>query len=233
MSKVILIVEDEPDLLDTLAYNLKKAGFETRRAGTGEEGLAQAQLEPVPDLVLLDLMLPDIQGTEVCRRLRSDRKTAQIPVIMVTARDEEIDRVVGFEVGAEDYVVKPYSVRELILRIRALLRRTSRQNDTHSEEMTSFGGLSIDSSGHRCWVNGQEVALTRLEFKLLTTCFARRGRVLSRDTLLEEVWGVSAGLNTRTVDVHIKRIRSKIKPIDHYIKTVRGIGYKFISEEPI
>ena len=151
---------------------------------------------------------------------------------MVTARDEEIDRVVGFEVGAEDYVVKPYSVRELILRIRALLRRTSRQKDVQSERL-SFGGLSIDSGGHRCWVNGEEVALTRIEFKLLTTCLSRRGRVQTRETLLEEVWGISAGVNTRTVDVHVKRLRSKLKPLDHYIKTVRGVGYKFISEAPI
>ena len=232
MSTVILIIEDETELLDALAYSLEKAGFGTRRACTGEEGLAQARLEPVPDLVLLDLMLPDIQGTEVCRRLRRDSKTAQIPVIMVTARDDEIDRVVGFEVGAEDYVVKPYSVRELILRIRALLRRTSRPQDTQSERL-SFGGLSIDASGHRCWVNGEEVALTRIELKLLTTCLSRRGRVQTRETLLQDVWGLSAGVNTRTVDVHVKRLRSKIKPLDHYLKTVRGVGYKFISEEPL
>ena len=231
MSETVLIVEDEIDLLDMLSYRLEKEGFKTRRAETGRDALTQVAIQPLPDLILLDLMLPDIQGTEVCRRVRTDPLTAHIPVIMVTGRDEEIDRVVGFELGAEDYVVKPYSVRELMLRVKALLRRT-RQRSREEGEPIQFGELTIDLRGHRCWVGDTEVVLTRLVFRLLTTCLSRRGRVQSRERLLEDVWGSRAGTNTRTVDVHVKRLRTKIQPLGHYIQTVRGIGYRFISEEP-
>jgi two-component system phosphate regulon response regulator PhoB len=218
MAHTILIVEDEHDLLATLEYNLQREGFETRGAGTGEEALKLALKEPRPDLVLLDVMLPDMSGTEVCRRLKQSDATRDIPVVMVTARGEEIDRVVGFEVGADDYVVKPFSVRELLLRVRAILRRaTTRVADV----------LTLDPVAHRCFVSGQEVQLTALEFRLLSTFLARRGRVQSREVLLSDVWGIDADITTRTVDTHVKRLREKLGVAGSYVETLRGVGYRF------
>ena len=227
MTATILIIEDEPDLIRTVSYNLHKEGFTTRTAETGAIGLDLAFQEPIPDLVLLDLMLPDTSGTEVCRKLRADPRTAGVPVIMVTARGEEVDRVVGFEVGADDYVVKPFSVRELLLRIRAVLRRSAAAEE--DSEQLRFGVLTIDEAGHRVWVGENEVVLTALEFRLLTTFLARKGRAQSREQLLDDVWGMHAGITTRTVDVHIKRLRTKLAEAGEYIETVRGIGYRFRS----
>lgn len=227
MSAQILIIEDEPDLAETLAYNLRREGFGTRVAHTGAEGLEAAWAPPPPDLVLLDLMLPDVPGTDVCRRLRADERTRSVPVIMVTAKGEEIDRVVGFEVGADDYVVKPFSVRELLLRVRAVLRRAAAPEA--GDEEIRFGRLRIDRPGHRAWVDAKEVALTALEFKLLVTLHERRGRVQSRDTLLSDVWGYAASVTTRTVDTHVKRLREKLGPAGSYVETVRGVGYRFRS----
>jgi len=222
----ILIVEDEKDLQDVLAYNLRQAGHTPVLAADGHEALAAVEGQ-VPDLVLLDLMLPDMSGTDVCRTLKNDPNTRDIPVVMVTAKGEEIDRVVGFELGADDYVVKPYSVRELILRLNAILRRRTPTADGGAT--TSFGRLRIDRDGHRVWVDGQEVALTALELRLLCTLYDRRGRVQSRAVLLDEVWRMSGEVNTRTVDTHVKRLRVKLQGAGSYLETVRGVGYRFAA----
>jgi len=226
MSKLILIVDDEPDLLMTLEYNLKKEGYLTRTAGTGQAALEAAFQEPVPDLVVLDLMLPDVSGTEICRKLRADERTRSTPVVMLTAKGEEIDRVVGFEVGADDYVVKPFSVRELMLRVSAVLRRAE-QADPRTSERMIFGVLSLDPSAHKVLVSGKEVVLTALEFKLLHCFVSRKGRVQTRDALLSEVWGIDAEQTTRTVDTHVKRLREKLGKASSYIETLRGVGYRF------
>jgi two-component system, OmpR family, phosphate regulon response regulator PhoB len=228
MSNLILIVEDERDLLDTLDYNLQREGYRTRCAATGSEAIAFAKERPLPDLVVLDLMLPDIPGTEVCRSLRANEETRHVPVIMLTAKGEEIDRVVGFEMGADDYVTKPFSVRELALRVRAILRRAHAPEP--EGEYLDFGRLRVDTTAHRCWVTGEEVQLTALEFKLLTTLMKRRGRVQTREVLLTDVWGFSADVTTRTVDTHVKRLRQKIGDAGVYIETLRGVGYRFRSE---
>jgi len=225
MSRLILIVEDEADLLTALDYNLQREGYSTRTATTGQAAIESAQLDPIPDLVLLDLMLPDMSGTEVCRRLRSNDRTKQMSVVMVTAKSEEIDRVVGFEVGADDYVVKPYSIRELILRVRAVLRRSQSAKPDNAE--ATFGVLRIDLPAHRIWVEEQEVRLTALEFRLVTTFHVRRGRVQTRERLLSDVWGYQADVTTRTVDTHVKRLREKLGNAGQYIETVRGVGYRF------
>lgn len=225
MSILILIVEDEPDLLATLEYNLQREGYETRGATSGAEALKLAALEPVPDLVLLDLMLPDLLGTEVCRQLRENEATRHVPIVMVTAKGEELDRVKGFEAGTDDYVVKPFSVRELLLRMKAVLRRAGVV--TEEEETIVFGRLEIDVPGHRVWADEEEIRLTALEFRLLTTFHARRGRVQSRERLLEDVWGYQAHVTTRTVDTHVKRLREKLGEAGVYIETVRGVGYRF------
>jgi two-component system phosphate regulon response regulator PhoB len=225
MASTILIVEDEQDLLDTLEFNLQREGFATRRAASGRAGLEAASLEPPPDLVLLDLMLPDIPGTEVCRQIRSNERTRSVPVVMLTARGEEVDRVVGFEVGADDYVTKPFSVRELLLRIRAILRRAG--SATETPDTLTYSDLKVDVTGHRAWVSGEEIKLTALEFRLLATLLARAGRVQTRDTLLSDVWGMHAGLTTRTVDTHVTRLRKKLGPAGSYIETLRGVGYRF------
>lgn len=225
MSQLILIVDDEKDLVSTLQYNLEREGYETRVALTGQDALAAARQEPLPELVLLDLMLPDLLGTEVCRQLRADDATCDIPVLMLTAKGEEIDRVVGFEVGADDYVVKPFSVRELMLRIRAILRRS--ESITSETDVIEFGRIKLDRAGHRVWVDGNEVTLTALEFRLLDTFVTRKGRVQSRGTLLSDVWGIDASVTTRTVDTHVKRLREKLGDAGKYIETLRGVGYRF------
>lgn len=228
MPEMILIVDDEPELVRPLEFAFKREGFETRTAHDGRTALARAAELPRPGLVLLDLMLPDISGTEVCRRLKADPRTRSIPVIMVTARGEEIDRVVGFEVGADDYVVKPFSTRELVLRARAVLRRNATEAAPEPvADITTFGRLRIDEAGHRVWVDGEEVQLTALEFRLLSTFLARKGRVQSRDVLLDTVWGMSAAVTTRTVDTHVKRLRQKLGTASSYVQTIRGVGYRF------
>lgn len=227
MSDLILIVDDEPDLVSALGFAFGREGFRIRTAHDGASALREARRDPRPDLVLLDLMLPDIQGTEVCRRLKADGDTADIPVIMLTARAEEIDRVVGFEVGADDYVPKPFSTRELVLRIRAVLRR-SRPREAEADDIT-IGRLRVDIAGHQAWVDDEERPLTALEFRLLTTLLQRRGRAQSREALLDDVWGASTAITTRTVDTHVKRLRQKLGAAGEYIQTIRGVGYKFAS----
>ena len=227
VSHLILIVDDEPDILSTLEYNLEREGYRTRSAGTAKEALEAAFVVPIPDLILLDLMLPDASGTEVCKTLKSSKETAHVPVCMLTAKGEEIDRVVGFEVGADDYVTKPFSVRELMLRVRAILRRS--QPPEPSEEPLVFGGLRVDPASHRVWFDDNEITLTALEFKLLTTLLTRKGRVQTRKQLLDDVWGiqVQADVTTRTVDTHVKRLRQKLGDAGEFIETLRGVGYRF------
>jgi two-component system, OmpR family, phosphate regulon response regulator PhoB len=224
----ILVIEDEPDLQEVLAYNLRREGLEVLQALTGSAGLTQARVG-APDLVLLDLMLPDIQGTDVCRLLKSDPLTRSIPVLMVTARGEEQDRILGFELGAEDYVVKPFSLRELLLRVQAILRRVAAQAGPTEGRAITFGALRIDTEAHRVWVLGEEVQLTSIEFRLLTTLLERKNRVQTRATLLEDVWGLQADTETRTVDTHVKRLREKLGVAESYIETVRGVGYRFTA----
>ena len=225
MSQLILIVDDEQDLVDTLEYNLRQQGYATRTALTGRAALEAAARPPLPALVVLDVMLPDVLGTEVCRTLRSQPETRDIPVLMLTAKGEEIDRVVGFEVGADDYVVKPFSVRELLLRVTAILRRGRAEPD--GERVVSFGCLRLDRERHRVWVEDEEIGPTALEFKLLDTFLERRGRVQSREVLLADVWQVDGQVTTRTVDTHVKRLREKLGAAGRYIETVRGVGYRF------
>ena len=226
----ILIVEDEADLREVIGYNLRSAGHEVKEAGTVADALAEMRRFR-PDLVLLDLMLPDRPGTELCRKLKSDPDTESIRVVMLTARSEEVDRVVGFELGADDYVAKPFSVRELVLRVNAVLRRGAPVAEAPVEEALPFGGLVIDKARHRVTVDGEEAPLTALEFKLLWTLASRRGRVQSRERHLEDVWEMNPDVTTRTVDTHVKRLREKLGTAGEYVETVRGVGYRF-AEEP-
>jgi two-component system, OmpR family, phosphate regulon response regulator PhoB len=222
----VLVVDDERDLVRLLEHNLREGGFDTAAAYTGEQALQQVR-QRVPDLIVLDLMLPDISGNEVCRQLKASPRTRHVPVLMLTARSQEIDRVVGFEVGADDYVPKPFSVRELVLRIRAILRRGS--NAPGDELRDTVGPIRVDPAAHRAFVDGDEVQLTALEFKLLLTFMSRLGRVQTREALLQDVWGFSSDLQTRTVDTHVKRLREKLGSGRDLIETVRGIGYRMID----
>lgn len=228
MSRV-LVIEDEEDLQQILEYNLRQSGCEVSAAVRGREGLKLALQQP-HDLVILDLMLPDMAGTEVCKSLKADPRTRHIPVLMLTAKGEEIDRVLGFELGAEDYVTKPFSVRELMLRVQAILRRTTAPRGDASQ-MFEFGVLRVDRAAHRVWVQGAEVELTALEFRLLMTLADRKNRVQTRAVLLDDVWGIKMDVATRTVDTHVKRLREKIGAAGEYVETVRGVGYRF-AEAP-
>jgi DNA-binding response OmpR family regulator len=226
MKKRILVVDDEPDLLDLLSHHLEGAGFEVMRAARGFEGLELAFRTP-PEVILLDIMLPDLLGTEMVKRLRQNPGTAQIPVIFLTARGEEMDRVVGFELGADDYVVKPFSPRELVLRIQALLRRAEAGEPAASDPVLDRGGIRLDRGRYHVEASGKALDLTPLEFRLLAHLMERPGRVLSRDQLLEHVWGHDVFITERTVDTHIKRLRSKLGRAAERIETIRGVGYRF------
>ena len=225
--KTILIIEDETDLAELVAFNLEKEGYRPLIATDGTAGLAAARNDS-PDLILLDLMLPGLLGTDICKILKGNEKTAGIPIIMLTAKGEEIDRVVGFEVGADDYVVKPFSTRELLLRVKAVLRRAVSRETTG--KTIKVGGISIDTDRHIVAVNDDVVILTTSEFKLLQTLAERLGRVQSRDRLLKDVWGFSHIGDTRTVDTHITRLRTKLGEAGEMIRTVRGFGYKMEKE---
>jgi two-component system phosphate regulon response regulator PhoB len=225
--KTVLIIEDEKDLAELVAFNLEKEGFRTVIALDGPTGLDAARKSP-PDLILLDLMLPGIMGTELCKSLRKQEKTATVPIIMLTARGEEIDRVVGFEVGADDYIVKPFSSRELLLRIKAVLRRSL--PDKAEGRTLTIGPVSIDTDRHLVSIAGEEIVLTSTEFKLLLNLAERLGRVQSRDILLKNVWGYNYVGDTRTVDTHITRLRTKLGEAGYMIKTIRGFGYKMEDE---
>ncbi|MEA2699622.1 MAG: two-component system, OmpR family, phosphate regulon response regulator PhoB [Myxococcales bacterium] len=227
----VLVVEDEQDLQDVMDYNLRAAGHDVAVSSRGAPVLSLVQQSP-PDLILLDLMLPDMSGLDVCRSLKSNPLSKAIPIIMVTARGAEVDRIVGFELGADDYVVKPFSVRELMLRVQAILRRKRTPPAVTSGGAVTFGRLSIDRDVPRVVVDGLEVVLTALELKLLCTLYDRRDRVQSRSVLLDDVWGVSGDNTTRTVDTHVKRLREKLAAAGEYIETVRGIGYRFAGSIP-
>ncbi len=222
----VLLVDDERDLLSLVDFNLRAAGFETLLATTGEQALAHLRRR-VPDLVLLDVMLPDVSGTEVCRRIKTDPRTKHVPVVMLTAKGEEVDRVVGFELGADDYVTKPFSVRELVLRLKAVLRRGGGGATERPPE--SVGPIRIDVEAHRAFADGVEIPLTPLEFKLLLTLMSRLGRVQSREQLLEDVWDMSSEVETRTVDTHVKRLREKLGSGRDLLETVRGVGYRLVD----
>ena len=224
MAERILIVDDEPDIVELLEYNLTQGGYLVVTARDGASAMAEVRRQR-PDLILLDLMLPDVAGTEICRRLRRDPVTEAIPIVMITARGEEIDRVVGFELGADDYITKPFSPRELVLRVQAVLRRARPKHEAR-DELIEIGELCIDVPRHQVTVEGAEIGLTALEFKLLLDLASRRGRVQSRDALLERVWGYAPGIETRTVDTHVKRLREKLAAARDYIETVRGVGYR-------
>jgi two-component system phosphate regulon response regulator PhoB len=222
-NKKVLIVEDEPDVVDLLTLQLRKAGgFSVLTAHDGVEGLKKARAES-PALIVLDLMLPRMPGLEVCKLLKTDALTSHIPIIMLTAKAEEVDRIVGLEFGADDYVTKPFSPREMLLRIKAILRRGQGKM---SEEKMTRGPITIDSARHRVLVGGKPIILTAVEFKLLSMLMQRPGRVQARDRLLNEVWGYETAIDTRTVDTHVRRLREKLGKAAGVIETVRGFGYR-------
>ena len=223
----VLLVDDERDLLSLVDFNLRAAGFDTLLATTGEQAILQLRRR-VPDIILLDLMLPDMSGTELCRQIKADPRTRHVPVVMLTAKGDELDRVVGFEVGADDYVTKPFSVRELVLRLKAMARRAG-GGRAAERPPEAIGPIRVDVDAHRAFVDGAEIQLTPLEFRLLTTLMARLGRVQSREQLLEDVWEMSSEVETRTVDTHVKRLREKLGSGRDLLETVRGIGYRLVD----
>ena len=225
MSQKILIIEDEPDIRKTLEYNISREGYHVVGASSLLEAKSQIESDSF-SLILLDLMLPDGSGLDLCREIKSDKEKSSVPIIILTAKDDEVDKVVGFELGADDYVTKPFSVRELILRMKAVLKRGEKKSD-NVEVQRQFGQLSIDTESHEVFVDNNEITLTALEFKLLCQLVDRRGRVQSRDQLLSDVWGYTAEVTTRTVDTHIKRLRVKLGSMGKYVQTIRGVGYKF------
>jgi len=225
MSHKILIIEDEPDIRKTLEYNISREGYKVVCASSLSKGKEQINSSDF-SLILLDLMLPDGSGLDLCREIKSDKDKSSTPIIILTAKDDEVDKVVGFELGADDYVTKPFSVRELILRIKAVLKRGAEKKET-LEVQRQFGELTMDIDSHEVFVNNEQIILTALEFRLLRQLVDRRGRVQSRDQLLSDVWGYSAEVTTRTVDTHIKRLREKLGTMGKYIQTIRGVGYKF------
>lgn len=231
MATKILIVEDEKDIVKMIEYNLQKEGFRVVSALDGQQGLARARREN-PDLIVLDLMLPEIDGLTVCRELKKEPKTAGIPVIMLTAKAQEADKIVGLELGADDYLTKPFSVRELIARIKAILRR-SHDTEKSSGERVACGDLQVDFARIEVRVKNKPVELTAKEFELLKSLIQAKGRVLSRDFLLDTIWGFDHALEiqTRTVDVHIRTLRKKLKSASKLIKTVKNYGYRFQTEE--
>ena len=223
--KKVLIIEDEKDLAELLAFNLEKEGYAATCVHDGKLGLERAGAD-LPDLILLDLMLPGLLGTEVCKALRKDQRTAHIPIIMITAKSDEIDRVVGFEVGADDYIVKPFSMREVALRVKAVMRRFEHEAQTTLPELLSIGDIVIDKQRHTVTSAGLDIELTSTEFKLLLFLAEKKGLVQSREKLLQNVWSYNNAGDTRTVDTHVTRLRGKIGAPGDIIKTVRGFGYK-------
>ena len=221
----ILVIEDEPDIRRNLEYNISREGYNVLTAGSLSEAEEIVNSNSL-SLILLDLMLPDGSGLDLCKKFKSNSKTESIPIIILTAKDDEVDKVVGFELGADDYVTKPFSVRELILRIKAILKRGQTKKEVVEVER-QFGDLKIDIESHEVFVDSVQIDLTALEFKLLNQLVETRGRVQSRDQLLQDLWGYSAEVTTRTVDTHIKRLRNKLGSMGKYVQTIRGVGYKF------
>ena len=233
MQKKILIADDEKDIVELVAFNLEREGFSVCRAYDGKQAWEMVNMEK-PDLVILDLMMPEIPGMEVCKRIRRQETTSYLPIIMLTAKSDPVDKILGLEVGADDYITKPFHVRELIARVRAVLRRSEQRPDGDRPELFDYRGLHIDFKSYRVTVDGQPVDLSAREFKLLQFLTGHPGRVYSRDQLLDRVWGDEAFVEPRTVDVHISRLRAAIEPDKEnpqYILTVRGIGYKFTDEK--
>ena len=224
MAHKIYIVEDEHDLKDALTFNFENEGFKVNSFSDGESCLKEIKRKK-PDLVILDLMLPGISGLDVCREIRTSDTFNDIAVIMLTAKGEEIDRIVGFELGADDYVTKPFSVRELILRVKVILKKQSEMSA--NEKTIEYGPILMNLDAHNVTVDGKDIILTALEFKLLKHLLKRRGRVQTRDQLLADVWGLSSEVTTRTVDTHIKRLREKLDKTGNLIQTIRGVGYRF------
>jgi len=219
----ILLIEDEPDIAEVLQYNLKKEGFEVEIAHRGDSGLEALRRQP-PDLILLDLMLPGVDGLELTRILKREAATARLPIVMLTARGEEVDRIVGLELGADDYISKPFSPREVVLRVKAVLRR--RQPEESDGERLEIGTIRLDISGHQLRLDGKEVPLTATEFRLLRLLMERGGRVQTRGQLLSDVWGYAENIDSRTVDTHIRRLRRKLGAEAERIETVIGVGYR-------
>jgi len=222
-NKKILVADDEPDVLQLVSLNLKNAGFNVLKAEDGMSALTQAR-ESMPALIVLDLMLPEMSGLEVCKVLKKEPGTAQIPIIMLTAKGEEVDRIVGLELGADDYLTKPFSPRELVLRVKSVMRRAQGAGETG--DLLTLGDIRIDRARYEITVVGKPVEFTATEFKLLTLLIERRGRVQSRDTLLNDVWGYESVIDTRTVDTHIRRLREKLGKAADCIETIRGFGYR-------
>ncbi|MFH1904870.1 MAG: response regulator transcription factor [bacterium] len=223
----ILTVEDDKHISKLVKYNLEKAGFQCTVTITGEEALEILDKEPV-DLIILDIMLPEMDGLQVCKQIKQDKKLSAVPIIMLTAKGEEVDRIVGFELGADDYVVKPFSPRELVLRVKAILKR--RKYPEAAKDILDAGKLIVDITRHKVTVDKKEIELTLMEFKLMVTLMQRKGKVQSRDKLLEDIWDIATDVTTRTIDTHIKRLRQKLGKAGKFIETVRGIGYRFSEE---
>ena len=228
MQPTVLVVEDEQDILDLVDYNLSQAGFNVVTAKNGTDALDVVKKQR-PDLVVLDLMLPGMDGKEVCRRIRQDETLSNTPVVMLTARADEVDRIVGFELGADDYLTKPFSPRELVLRVKAIMKRSQGKPVTPSK--LKFPGLVIDPDRHLVEVDGEEVVLTATEFKLLAHLAGRSGRVQTREMLLDEVWGYPYEGYARTVDTHVRRLRKKLGRLKDRIETIRGVGYRFREDK--
>lgn len=224
----ILIVEDDKSISKLIKYNLEKEGFRCTVSFDGEEAMDILGKNLV-DLIILDIMLPGIDGLEVCRRVKQDKKLSNVPIIMLTAKGEEVDKVVGFELGADDYIVKPFSPRELILRIKAILKRI--KSGEIEKDLLEYGKLMVDLSKHKVTIDKKEVELTNMEFKLLVILMQRAGRVQTREKLLDDVWDIATEITTRTVDTHIKRLREKLGKTGDFIETVRGVGYRFSEKE--
>jgi two-component system phosphate regulon response regulator PhoB len=222
-NKRILVADDEPDVLQLVSANLKNAGYNVLKAEDGLSALNQAR-ETLPSLIVLDLMLPEMSGLEVCKVLKKEPATAAIPIIMLTAKAEEVDRIVGLELGADDYMTKPFSPRELVLRVKSVLRRAAAAGEV--SDQLSLGDIRIDRSRYEITIAGKPVDFTATEFKLLALLIERRGRVQSRDTLLNDVWGYETAIDTRTVDTHIRRLREKLGRSAECIETIRGFGYR-------
>lgn len=227
MKPKILVVDDEPDAIELVEFNLRSAGFEVASAMDGKEAVKKARAT-LPDLILLDVMLPEVDGLEVCKILRRDPTTSSIPILMLTAKAAEIDRILGLELGADDYVTKPFSPRELVLRIKSVLRR-GHPSETKVEQIR-VGALTIDIPRHQVMVDGKPVDLTATEFKLISILAQRRGRVQSREKLLQDVWEYDNIIDTRTVDTHVRRLREKLGRAAKYVDTVRGVGYRFLED---
>jgi two-component system phosphate regulon response regulator PhoB len=227
-NKRVLVADDEPDVLNLVSMNLKSAGFTVLQAEDGLSALQQAR-EALPALIVLDLMLPEMSGLEVCKVLKKESQTAQIPVIMLTAKAEEIDRIVGLELGADDYITKPFSPRELILRVKSVLRRVSAAGE--ATDHLALGDIQVDRSRYEVLIKGKPVEFTATEFKLLALLIERRGRVQSRDVLLNDVWGYESVIDTRTVDTHIRRLREKLGRAADCIETIRGFGYRIVEPD--